>query len=637
MPERVPHTAPIPWARPLLFGEEKSFLLDALESTMLSGGAYVERLETEFAQLHGLPGAAISVSNGTAALYLALLGLGVGPQDEVIVPGWCFAAAANMALACGAQPVFADVRADTWLIDPGAVEKLITPRTKAVIAVHTYGVVAEMPALAELARRHGLALIEDCAEALFSRLEGRLAGAFGDVSCFSFQATKTVTCGEGGMVLVQDAGLRERMRLIRNHGMRPERKYWHCLVGHNFRLTNLQAAVACAQLAHREEIVRLRARLWHGYRQRLSGAAALTFQHVPAGVEPVIWAVAVRLDPAECGVSRDAAIEQLAQRGVETRPGFHAFSEQPLYRARPLPNAAVVAPQVLSLPSAPDLSDAELDYISETLRELLSQASGEPSVLEHYRAQARAHGASSESTMPDEVVRGKELEAILTFLERAPAGRLLEIGCGNGLLLEAIAGRFGGRFALWGIDLTPEMVAVAAGRSLECALQVGDVRRLPYKNGCFDVVVAERVIINVREPAGQAQAFEEIARVLRPGGVMVAIEGFQEGLENLNRARADFLLPPIPEPAVNNWFTEERWRQCLAAGFREFTPAEAAELAPENFLSSHYFMTRFFHDAIRPAAGKVRNTELARFFAAALPPVGDYAPLRVKYLRRVGE
>jgi ubiquinone/menaquinone biosynthesis C-methylase UbiE len=212
----------------------------------------------------------------------------------------------------------------------------------------------------------------------------------------------------------------------------------------------------------------------------------------------------------------------------------------------------------------------------------------------------------------------------------------LEIGCGNGLLLAALSERFGQRFVLHGIDFTPDLLALAKDRGLDCDLRLGDVRRLPYDTGFLDIVVSERVLINILDPAGQLAAFQEIARVLRPGGVMVAIEAFKTGLENLNRARAEFLLPPIPEPHFNNWFTGERWQSCLAAGFSEFAQAQSEGLEPENFLSSHYFMTRFFHDLIKPPGGKLRNTELARFFAEALPPVGDYSPLRIKYLRRAG-
>jgi len=256
-------------------------------------------------------------------------------------------------------------------------------------------------------------------------------------------------------------------------------------------------------------------------------------------------------------------------------------------------------------------------------------------ILDHYREQAVEHQSSPASTMLDEIVRERETEAILRFLDRAGEGRLLEIGCGNGFLLEAISTRFGRKFELHGIDLTPELLALAQARRLDCALQLGDVRCLPCDAGFFDVVVSERAIINILDPNGQMKAFENVARVLKPGGQMVAIEGFKTGLENLNRARADFLLSPIPEPAFNNWFTEERWEGFLTNGFREFTEAESGGLAPANFLSSHYFITRCLHDVIKPAGGKVRNTELARFFAAALPPAGDYSPLRIKYIRRV--
>ena len=256
-------------------------------------------------------------------------------------------------------------------------------------------------------------------------------------------------------------------------------------------------------------------------------------------------------------------------------------------------------------------------------------------VLDHYAQQASQFGLAAEATMPDLVVRQKEVEALLAFLEHVHPSmvRLLEIGCGNGYLLEQIERRFGTRFQCTGIDATPQFIESARQRGLAARFQTADLRALPMPDASFDLVLAERVIINLLDPAQQVAAFGEVARVLRPGGLFTAIEGFKAGLENLNRARADFLLPPIPEPAVNNWFTEERWQLCLAHRFRPIAPS--AQLAPTNFLSSHYFMTRFFHDVIRPVGGKLRNTEMAFFFAAALPAVGDYSPLRINYLERV--
>lgn len=363
----VPSPA-IPWAQPILFGDEIAYVAEALQSTMLSGGAFVDRLEAGFAALHGLPPAqAVSVTNGTTALYLPLLALGIGRGDEVILPGWCFAAAANMVLACGATPVFADILPDTWLLDPTAAAHCITPRTKAIIAVHTYGVVCDMAALSALAKPRGIALIEDCAESLFSRYHGHPAGTLGDIACFSFQATKTITCGEGGMVLARDPQLVSAMRLIRNHGMTPDRKYWHHVVGHNFRLTNLQAAVACAQWDRRLDIIELRRRLDAAYRRRLSDVPGLTLQRIPSPVDPLIWAFALEIDPAAAGISRDQLMVHLARHGIETRPGFRAFSEQPLYHAAPLPHSLHAARHILSLPSAPSLTASQIDFICDTL------------------------------------------------------------------------------------------------------------------------------------------------------------------------------------------------------------------------------------------------------------------------------
>src|SRR6185312_7939525 len=255
-----------------------------------------------------------------------------------------------------------------------------------------------------------------------------------------------------------------------------------------------------------------------------------------------------------------------------------------------------------------------------------------------YARQAAARGSSSDCTMQDEVTRERELSAIHEFLQLlagdAQCRRVLEIGCGNGFLLSQIVEWFGDRFHLVGVDATPEMIEIARSRRLNGDILVGDVRTLDFADGAFDALISERVLINLLTETDQLRAFAELARVVRPGGFALLVEGFRSGLENLNRARADFLLEPIPEPDVNFWFTEERWRLCLGAHWDEVPGAQLGLQIPENFLSSHYFMTRFVHDVIRPERGKFRNTEFAHFFAQALPPVGDYSPLRLKLLRR---
>jgi len=357
-----PETAWIPWARPVLFGDERRAVVEAVDSTALSDGPFIRKFEQAFSALHGRE--SLCVSSGTTALHLALLGLGVvGPGDEVILPGWGFAAAANMTIACGAIPVFADVCDDTWLLDPVDVQRLITSRTRAIVATHTYGNMVNMDALAAVAP--GVAIIEDCAESLFSTWKGRLAGTMGKIGIYSFQATKTITCGEGGLVLADDQDLLERMRLFRSHGMRSTRKYFHEIPGHNFRLTNLQAAMLCAQFSHRQELSGMRDKVHAGYKARLPGAR---FQHIPSEVNPVMWAIGIRLEAGH----RDAVMQNLLAANIETRPGFPAMSEQPLYRASRLPVSERIASEVLCLPAPADLSEAEIDRICNVLRPMIA-------------------------------------------------------------------------------------------------------------------------------------------------------------------------------------------------------------------------------------------------------------------------
>lgn len=359
----------IPWAKPNLGAKENRYLRNALASTWISGGPYVERLEREFLLRHRSR-YGMAVSNGTTALQLALLALDIGPGDEVIVPGFTFVAPGNMVLAVGARPVFVEIDPEIWCVDPAAVERAVTPRTKAIIAVHIYGNVCDMDALGAIARRRGLFLVEDAAEAAFSRYKGRLAGTMGDIGCFSFQATKTITTGEGGFVLAKRKEHGDRMRLIANHGMRPGKRYWHDAVGHNFRLTNMQAAVGCAQLERLDGFVKDRARMARLYRKHLAGIGGAAMQTMRPEVAPVVWAIAVRLDPARFPGGRDEVMRNLAGHGIETRPGFYPFGAMPLYKSRRLPVCEAVGRTVISLPSFPDLSEREIKLVCDRLKAL---------------------------------------------------------------------------------------------------------------------------------------------------------------------------------------------------------------------------------------------------------------------------
>lgn len=359
----------IPWAKPLLFGNEEDFLLKALHSTWISGGEYVDKFESDFARLIGTK-YAVTTSNGTTALHLALLGMSVGPGHEVIVPDFTFVAPANTVLQTGAKPVFVDIDPNTWCIDVNEVEKSITAKTKAIIPVHVYGNVCDMEALMKIAEDNGLYIIEDVAEGAFSKYRGKFAGSFGDVGCFSFHATKTITMGEGGAVLTDDKKLIERMRILRNHGMREGKRYWHDVVGYNYRLTNLQAALGCAQLEKKDQLINEKKRIYKRYLEDLSDTEGIELQYIPKEVEPVIWAVALKIDPEYFKGGRDFLIKELLKRNIETRPGFYPFSVLPLYNAPSLPVAESVGRNVLSLPSYPSISDSEIRYICQQLKSL---------------------------------------------------------------------------------------------------------------------------------------------------------------------------------------------------------------------------------------------------------------------------
>jgi len=359
----------IPWAKPHFWGNENLLVQEALASTWISGGPYVEKLEAYFRDYLAVPHALL-VSNGTTALHLAYLVLGLGPGDEVILPGFGFLAGANMALHVGAVPVFAEVDPDSWLVTARQIEACLTPRTRAIVVIHTYGNVCDMDDILSLARPRGIPVIEDTAEALGSRCGNRLAGTMGDIGTFSFQATKTITTGEGGLVVTRHPALAEKMALYRSHGLQRKTHYWHDLPGHNFRLTNLQAALGYAQVQHWDAIKRDRRRINAFYRECWQGVEGITPQYFPRSVDPVVWAVAVRLQPEIFPKGRDAVISGLQSKGVETRPGFIPASLHPYFRTTPLPLSETLSRQIISLPSFIGLEDEQIAYISQTLANL---------------------------------------------------------------------------------------------------------------------------------------------------------------------------------------------------------------------------------------------------------------------------
>lgn len=359
----------IPWARPTFHGNEQKYLAEAINSSWISSGKFVDRFEDEFAKYIGQP-YAVTSSNGTTALHMALLSLSISPGDEIIVPGFAFMAAANVALHMRVKPVFTDVDPATWCMTAHDIERCITPRTKAVVAVHTYGNVCEMDPIVDLLRPRSVAIIEDAAEAFGSRYKHQIAGTIGDVGTFSFHATKTITTGEGGMVTTGSQEVRDKLCLYRNHGMLRTR-YWHEVPGHNFRLTNLQAAIGCAQLERLDEIVRERQRICDSYRRYLSTVSGVTLQCYHPNVKPVVWAIAVTIDPRAYPQGRDAVMHRLRETGIETRNGFYAASMMHhLYSCSHLPVSEALSRQVISLPTYCTLQDSEIEFICSELHRL---------------------------------------------------------------------------------------------------------------------------------------------------------------------------------------------------------------------------------------------------------------------------
>ena len=305
---------PLQVAAPHMTRHEFRSLLDAFVSGWISSrGPHVQKFERDFSDFVGVEHG-VAVSNGTVALHLALVALGIGPGDEVIVPDLTFAATINAVLYCGATPVIVDVDPRTWCLTRILVEQACTSRTKAIIPVHLYGRPAEMGPIAAFARRRGIAVIEDCAEAHGARYAGRSVGQFGDVACFSFYANKIVTTGEGGMCLTKSAELAETLRVLRDHGMSPERSYWHERVGYNYRITNLQAAIGQSQLPRVKQVLQRNARIAMLYRRALGGIPGVAFPPpMSPGVQPR------RVAQFGAGPSRDARAADGGSQRSENR------------------------------------------------------------------------------------------------------------------------------------------------------------------------------------------------------------------------------------------------------------------------------------------------------------------------------
>ncbi|MEO3773146.1 DegT/DnrJ/EryC1/StrS family aminotransferase [Micromonospora sp. B9E7] len=352
---------------------EERYLLDALGSGWISSqGPYLRRLEEEFSARCDVTDT-IATSNGTVALHLVLAAAGIGPGDEVIVPALTYVATANAVTYCGARPVLVDVRPDTWCIDPEQVQAAVGPRTRAVIAVDLYGHPADYPMLRKICSRHGLLLVADAAESFGAYLDGRPTGSLADVSTFSFFGNKVITCGEGGCITTSDRALADRMRLLRNQGMDPQRRYWFPMIGFNYRMTNLAAALLCAQLSRADDIIGKREEVIGTYERELVGSS-LHRQPVAAAVRRAPWMASFLVGAEGDEVARDRLARALDRLGVETRPFFVPVSALPSYGgdSGAQPVSTDLGRRGINLPTYADLTDSDLKVIVERVQAALA-------------------------------------------------------------------------------------------------------------------------------------------------------------------------------------------------------------------------------------------------------------------------
>lgn len=379
----------IPVNEPVLGPLEEEYVLQCVRTGWISSaGSFLERFEENFARWCGRR-FGVAVSNGTVALELALECLDLKDGDEVILPTFTIISCLQAVVYAGGTPVLVDADPATWCVKPDEVARRVSPRTRAVMPVHIYGHPVDMDPLMELAERRGIAVIEDAAEAHGAEyLRGWRnggtgwvrCGSFGQMSCFSFYANKVITTGEGGMVLTDDAALAERLRSRRNLCFQPRRRFLHDELGHNFRLTNLQAALGVAQLERVDEIVARKRAIGAGYTASLSGIDGVQLPIEASWARSIYWMYGMVLDEAT-GWDAESAAGHLKDQGIETRPFFLGMHAQPVVRSRwpqgeAFPVADRLAKQGLYLPSGLALTDEQLARVSEAVRHMMKRRPG---------------------------------------------------------------------------------------------------------------------------------------------------------------------------------------------------------------------------------------------------------------------
>jgi perosamine synthetase len=372
-------TFDIPLANPDLNGNEAKYALEAIQTGRIGTGPFIKRFETEFARLSGAR-AAIACANGTVALHLALRAVGLEPGDEVIVPSFTYVATANAVRFCGAEPVFVDVEPETWCIDCAKAEQAITPRTRGIMPVDLYGHPADLDAVNALARRHGLWVVEDAAEAALAQYKGRPVGGLANLTTFSFHVTKVFTSGEGGAITLNDENVEAFIRVLYSHGMDPERRFFFPISGYNYRLTNMAAGLLCAQIERHEQFLQRRRDIFRRYHDLLDGVPGIGFRPVAPWATLSPWLFSITIEPDAFGATRERVMAKLAAEKIESRPffipvhGLPPFSEETRKRNTQCPVTDRLCSIGINLPTYTTMTDDDVERVAQVIRGMAKPA-----------------------------------------------------------------------------------------------------------------------------------------------------------------------------------------------------------------------------------------------------------------------
>jgi perosamine synthetase len=361
----------IPISQPTITQKELEYVSDSVKSGWVSSlGPYIDKFEQKFAEYCGVK-FALTTSNGTVGLHLAMVCMGIGMDDEVIIPDLTFIATANAVKYTGATVVTADIDKESLCIDPDEIIKKITSKTKAIIPVHLYGHPANMPEITEIAKKYRIKVIEDAAEAHGAEISGQKVGSFGDCGVFSFYGNKIITTGEGGMITTNDQELFLKAKYLRDHSMCKEKRYWHTELGYNYRITNLQAALGLAQLERIGSILDKKNLLFRSYQELLIDIPNIQLNRCADWAKSVYWMIC--LENSQWNYSlRDEFMKKLKAYNIDSRPYFYPVSDMPIYDKSHTPVSHLKSEQGINLPSYFDLERSDVEFICKCIRLIIT-------------------------------------------------------------------------------------------------------------------------------------------------------------------------------------------------------------------------------------------------------------------------